>query len=139
MVGCGLIVPLAAFYLVSGQLLLFPWKILLAYALVQLASALLTALPDFEADREIPKRTLVVITRSPQIVAGLIILLGSVALALADGHDEVVLNNLKYVSGTCFLTLWFLVPKLRERQILLLFCFAAFLAIALYTLAFSRW
>lgn len=54
---CGVLLPLIGFYLQQGSLQQFPWPALVPLYLLFHAGNIITALPDYKADRAVGKRT----------------------------------------------------------------------------------
>lgn len=57
MLGCGVVLPLLAWYIQTGDLERFPWLTLGPFALFAYAGNILSALPDVPSDAECHKRT----------------------------------------------------------------------------------
>jgi len=60
-VGCGILLPLAAYYIQAGHMNAFPWLLLVPHFTLYTVSSIATALPDWRADQQSGKKTLAVI------------------------------------------------------------------------------
>lgn len=105
---CGVGLPLWAYYLQVGSLNAFPWLLLLPLFSIFLASNIVTALPDINADRQGGKRTYPVRhgVRKAKRDAVLISLLAAVALMVVFAYRQFTGSTILLVAGLP--ALWFI-------------------------------
>ena len=89
--GVAVLLPLFAFYLHKGNLVVFPLEIILTILPINFSCALSTTLPDYPSDKQHQKRTLSVIV-GPRVIKTLVPILNTLSFMLLLYFDNVTFN-----------------------------------------------